>query len=235
MLKPLSTVLAIGLIICLILTIISYFRKKPIKKYFIGTVIFFALFAAISPFLPKPEDTKAQRTEASNISAIKTGLKTDDVKAKSILEALKAVGYTEISSVSGTFGSEFGLTIKSPQTEPRIGIMLTDKDGKIQKIIFSNHVLYENDQPKGKIQDSIMGKDDKFRVVNAVERAIKKNAHDPSSVEMVNNQQHVIKDGGIFEARGQFRAKNGFGALTLHKYEALLDSGYKVRELREIR
>ena len=51
---------------------------------------------------------------------------------------------------------------------------------------------------------------------------------------MVSNDQQVYKQGGVFEARGKFRAKNKLGALTLHTYEAYLDSNYKVRELREI-
>lgn len=183
----------------------------------------------------KSEDTKEKQLETANLNAIKTTLKVDDAKAKPILDVLKAVGYTNITSVTGTMGGQLGLTIRSPQTDPAIAVMFTDTNGKIQKVVFKNQVLYENDKPKGKIQDSIMGKYDKSRVVNAVERAIKKNAHDPSSVQMISNQQFVVKVGGVFEARGQFRAKNGFGALTLHKYEAWLDSNYKVRELREIR
>lgn len=183
----------------------------------------------------KSEDTKEKQLETANLNAIKTTLKVDDAKAKPILDVLKSVGYTNITSVTGTMGGQLGLTIRSPQTDPAIAVMFTDTNGKIQKVVFKNQVLYENDKPKGKIQDSIMGKYDKSRVVSAVERAIKKKAHDPSSVQMVSNQQFVVKVGGVFEARGQFRAKNGFGALTLHKYEAWLDSKYKVKELREIR
>lgn len=183
----------------------------------------------------KSENTKEKQLETANLNAIKTTLKVDDAKAKPILDVLKSVGYTNITSVTGTMGGQLGLTIRSPQTDPAIAVMLTDANGKVQKVVFKNQVLYENDKPKGKIQDSIMGKNDKSRVVSAVERAIKKKAHDPSSVQMISNQQHVVKVGGVFEARGQFRAKNGFGALTLHKYEAWLDSNYKVKELREIR
>lgn len=234
MIKPLSTILALGLVICLVMTVISYFRKKPVKKYLIGTLVFFVLFAALSPMLPDPKQEEAKKIETANITAIKSGLKIDDAKAKSYLEILKSVGYTNITEITGTFGSELGLTIRSPQTNPGIAVILTDKEGKISKIVYKNHTLYENGTVKGKIQDCIMGKDDKRRVINAVERAIKKNAHDPSSVEMVSNDQHVVKEKGLFEARGKFRAKNALGALTLHKYEAFLDSNYKVRELREI-
>ena len=234
MLKPIATILSLGLVICLIMTVVSYFRKKPVKKYLIGTLVFFVLFAALSPMLPDPKVEEAAKAETANIIAIKNSLKVDDAKAKSMWDVLKSVGYTKVDEVTGKFGSELGLTIRSPQTAPAIAVMMTDKDGKPEKIVFKNQVLYENGAVKGNLKDNILGKDDKFRVVNAVERAIKKNAHDPSSVEMVSNDQQVYKQGGVFEARGKFRAKNKLGALTLHTYEAYLDSNYKVRELREI-
>lgn len=230
-------------------TIYDFLKKKNYKKPLGICVVAFIVSVAVGAMLPAPEKSDAKPSQAlqkmeeskqnpkdsASIEVLKTGLKVPKEKAKQALNILKAVGFTSIDKLYGdTEGAINGAELHSPDIAPLAAVVYTTKEGAISKIIFKNNILYENGNVKGSISDSIVKSREYSSVINSVERQLKKLAHDPSSVELVDGQQSISKAEGLYTATGFFRAKNSFGALTMHKYKAQLDSNFKVLEIAEV-
>lgn len=250
----LRILLTICFFLSIILALVCIYRlvkKGDWKKPLLLAAACFAVFMTIGIFTVKPSsnqpasnnqkteiknnakslaewDKELKAQEQKNINIIKKAVNVNDTDAAALNDIFFRIGIKAITALEDYYpGTSSSLT--SPQLDGAIAAVYFDGNKKLDKIIFRNNVLFEEDKIKSNLSENILSTEEKSKAIIKARAAVR--THLGNNFDEFPADPIVEKNGNIIKAFGSVKIKTLNGLPYLAKYGIEFDSIWQVQSL----